>query len=152
MTGIHIYQGGIVFQQIFIFLFLYIAVRFQRRVTRESPPDHQVRGLRMLYVLYAVLALITVRIIFRLIEYAHGINSSIPRHEQYQYIFDTAPMWVAILLFNIVHPGQLMPGKESAWPSRKERKRAAKAAKSSAQLSDSTSYSLVQRHMDRDEV
>lgn len=51
------------------------------------------------------------------------------------YIFDTTPMYIAILLFNIVHPGKYMPGKESDLPSRKEvrlEKRERKAAKKAA--------------------
>lgn len=31
-------------------------------------------------------------------------------------------MLIALVLFNIVHPGSVMPGKESDFPSRKERK------------------------------
>ena len=31
-------------------------------------------------------------------------------------------MLIALVLFNIVHPGQIMPGKESDFPSRKQRK------------------------------
>ena len=32
-------------------------------------------------------------------------------------------MFIALVLFNIYHPGRIMPGKESDLPSRKERKR-----------------------------
>jgi hypothetical protein len=39
------------------------------------------------------------------------------------YVFDTTPMWIAILLFNLFHPGRFMPGKEGNFPSRKEYKR-----------------------------
>jgi hypothetical protein len=45
------------------------------------------------------------------------------------YVFDSTPMWFAILLFNIVHPGKYMPGRESDLPSRKEYRREKKAAK-----------------------
>lgn len=31
-------------------------------------------------------------------------------------------MFIALVLFNLVHPGKVMPGKESDFPSRKERK------------------------------
>ena len=31
-------------------------------------------------------------------------------------------MFIALVLLNIVHPGKVMPGKESDFPSRKERK------------------------------
>ena len=35
-------------------------------------------------------------------------------------------MLIALVLFNIIHPGRLMPGKESDFPSRKARKAAGK--------------------------
>jgi hypothetical protein len=107
-----------------------LAVTFQRRITWEtSEGDGRIRALRLLYVLYGVLFFITVRIIFRLIEYSHGINSSIPNHEVFMYVFDSTPMLFATLLFNIVHPGKYMPGKESDLPSRKEYKREKKQRK-----------------------
>lgn len=31
-------------------------------------------------------------------------------------------MFLALVVFNIVHPGRIMPGKKSDFPSRKERK------------------------------
>ena len=31
-------------------------------------------------------------------------------------------MLIALALFNVVHPGRIMPGKEGDFPSRKERK------------------------------
>lgn len=36
-------------------------------------------------------------------------------------------MLVALWIFNVVHPGRLMPGKESDWPSLKQRRHAKKA-------------------------
>jgi hypothetical protein len=112
-----------------------LAVTFQRRITREAVDgDGRTRAIRLLYVLYAVLLFITIRIIFRLIEYSHGIYSSIPNHEVYMYIFDSTPMFFATLLFNIVHPGKYMPGKESDLPSRKEYRREKKQRKEAAGL------------------
>lgn len=51
-----------------------------------------------------------------------GLNSTIPNHEVYQYVFGSLPMLVALDIFNFVHPGRIMPGKISDFPSRKERK------------------------------
>jgi hypothetical protein len=62
------------------------------------------------------------RIIFRLCEYAQGIQSKIPNHEAYQYCLDSLPMLAALIVLNVSHPGRVMPGKESSLPSRKERK------------------------------
>ncbi|KAL9598624.1 MAG: hypothetical protein Q9219_004369 [cf. Caloplaca sp. 3 TL-2023] len=114
-------MGGVGFQQLFILVFLYIALRFQQQVTRERP-NGLPQALLLLYATYAVLILITVRIIFRLVEYAQGLDTSIPNHEIYQYIFDSLPMLLALVIFNVIHPGRIMPGKESDFPSRKERK------------------------------
>ena len=84
------------------------------------------KPLLLLYIVYTALALITVRIIFRLIEYAEGFESSIPTQEAYQYVFDSTPMLIALVLFNVVHPGRVMPGKDSDFPSRKARRAAGK--------------------------
>jgi hypothetical protein len=138
LLGIHIYMGGVAIQEVFILVFLFIAIRFHRKIsalpseydiygTNDSPQKS--KAFRLLYVLYAVLALITVRIVFRLIEYSQGITSTIPNHEAYMYCFDTLPMLVAIVLFNVAHPGSAMSGKESDFPSRKERKATKKQAK-----------------------
>ena len=62
------------------------------------------------------------RIIFRLCEYSQGLDSPIPNHEAYQYCLDSLPMLLALIVFNIVHPGRIMRGKVADMPSRKERK------------------------------
>lgn len=120
--GLHIYMGGVGLQQFFICCFIGLAVRFQRHMKQDTYVTDQKRAFRMLYILYAVLTLITVRIIFRLVEYSKGYSSGIPVHEAYQYILDSTLMLIALVLFNIVHPGRIMPGKESDFPSRKQRK------------------------------
>lgn len=122
MRGIHIYMGGIGLQQIFIFIFLFLAYKFHMEMLHDLPKSEQPPVLHLLYAVYAALTLITIRIIFRLIEYSQGYSSGIPQHEAYQYVFDSTIMLFALLVFNIMHPGRVMPGKESDFPSRKTRK------------------------------
>jgi len=55
------------------------------------------------------------------------LTSSIPNQEAYQYCLDSLPMLVAIVLFHFVHPGRVMPGKESDMPGFSERRRLRKA-------------------------
>jgi hypothetical protein len=62
------------------------------------------------------------RIVFRLVEYSDGFKSNIPDHEAYQYALDSLPMLFALVILNFIHPGRIMPGKESDLPGRKERK------------------------------
>jgi len=78
--------------------------------------------LPLLYAIYAVSTLISIRIIFRLAEYSQSYTSGPSRQEVYQYVFDFTMMLFALVVFNVVHPGRVMPGKESDFPSRKERK------------------------------
>ncbi|KAG8526875.1 uncharacterized protein KY384_008304 [Bacidia gigantensis] len=126
MRGLHIYMGGVGIQQFFILCFLFLAFRFQQRMKRDTPMASMHQPLALLYTIYAVLFLITVRIIFRLIEYAKGYETGIPTHEAYQYVFDSTAMLIALALLNVVHPGRIMPGKEADFPSRKQRKAAGK--------------------------
>lgn len=66
------------------------------------------------------------RIIYRLIEFASGFGSKITRHiaqhEFWQYCFDTLPMFFAIIVFHVYHPGKVFQGPDSDFPSRKEKK------------------------------
>ncbi|EGU75407.1 hypothetical protein FOXB_14082 [Fusarium oxysporum f. sp. conglutinans Fo5176] len=103
---LHTYMAGIALQQFFI----YTSVGLLGN------------ALLLLYCLYFAVILISARIIFRLIEYSGGLNSSIPRHEAYQYCLDSLLMLIASCVFNIVHPGRVMPGKQGDLPNKAERK------------------------------
>lgn len=45
-------------------------------------------------------------------------------HEEYEYIFDAAPMLLGLLALNIFHPGHILQGPDSTFPkqSRAEKK------------------------------
>ncbi|KAF8850075.1 hypothetical protein BDZ45DRAFT_809419 [Acephala macrosclerotiorum] len=123
LKGLHIYMAGVGIQQAFILVFFVFAIKFHRTYLAErSQIKTSNSPLPLLYTLYAVLILITIRIIFRLCEYSQGLNSKIPNHEAFQYCLDSLPMLLALALLNAVHPGRVMPGKESNIPGRKERK------------------------------
>ncbi|KAK5461090.1 hypothetical protein LTS15_003153 [Exophiala xenobiotica] len=123
--GLHIYMAGVGIQQLFILVFVFFATQLHRVLLRgEGLEQHnQKQALRLLYTVYAVLALITLRIIFRLCEYSNGLDSTVPNHEAYQYCLDSLPMLLAFILLSIVHPGRIMPGKECEILSRRERKK-----------------------------
>ena len=146
MLGIHLYMGGIGLQQFCILIFLCIAIKFHLVMNqREREPqviDDKPRNWRTLhYILYASLALITTRIIFRLVEFASGLDPTknpIPFHEAYFMCLDALPMFIAIALMNVVHPGSVLKGEGSEFPkgpTRKEKK-AAKKEKKAAKKAD----------------
>lgn len=55
-------MGGVGLQQFFICCFVGVAIRFQRQMKYDAPVVVQARALRMLYIVYAVLTLITVSV------------------------------------------------------------------------------------------
>jgi hypothetical protein len=67
-----------------------------------------------------------IRIIFRLIEFSSGAgsNNTLIYHEWPIYSLDALPMFLAILLLAIWHPGRFLVGPESHFPklTRKEKK------------------------------
>ncbi|KAK5685059.1 hypothetical protein LTS10_003134 [Elasticomyces elasticus] len=83
-TGIDIYMGGIAFQQVCIFAFLFLAGKLHRDMLQQPTCPERKSALQLIYTQYAVVALITVRIIFRLVEYSSGFDSAILRQEAYQ--------------------------------------------------------------------
>ncbi|KAK4076571.1 uncharacterized protein Triagg1_4174 [Trichoderma aggressivum f. europaeum] len=108
LQGLHIYMAGVGIQQLFILIFCLFALRL---LFLLSP------GVLLLYTQFVVLALISLRIIFRICEYAQGLDSSIPLHEAYQYALDSLPMLLALVAFNAIHPGRIMRGSKSDLPS-----------------------------------
>ncbi|PVH86488.1 hypothetical protein DL98DRAFT_557041 [Cadophora sp. DSE1049] len=120
LRGLHIYMAGIGFQLFFICIFLFFAICLYRKMGHSTRKGN--KAFMLLYVMYIAVLLIGARIVFRLVEYAGGLNSAIPRHEVYQYCLDSLLMLIASTLFNVVHPGAVMPGKEGDMPSRKKRK------------------------------
>lgn len=144
-TGIHIYMGGVGFQEFCILLFLAIATKFYVVVRNQerslAGSGNQILDGRphnwrpLLWTLYAALGLITIRIIFRLVEFSAGITpdkNPIPFHEAYFMALDALPMLVAVILFNIVHPGRILQGEGSEFPkgpTRKEKKAAKRMKK-----------------------
>lgn len=138
-TGLNIYTAGVGVQLFFLVVFAALAVGFQRKLKMqraasssrspfldeeaqshshfriESPtqvPDLNL-AIPLLRLLYIVLALIIIRNIYRLVEFGTGANSPTVKHEWYNYVFDAVPMFFALVLLNVVHPGKTLQGPRS---------------------------------------
>ena len=140
-------MGGIGLQEFCILIFPSIAIEFSlvmgQQENKLASSRHQLLDGKpnswraLLYVLYASLTLITTRIIFRMVECSSGITPSknpIPSHEAYFMCLDALPMFIAIALMNIIHPGRILQGEGSEFPKgptrkEKEAKRIKKEAK-----------------------
>lgn len=88
-TGLNIYLAGTGIQQFFIFVFLWLMIEFHRRMASWGPQGAAYSTVNkkswkpLHFALYGVLACISIRIIYRIAEFAGGITPSnpIPFHE-----------------------------------------------------------------------
>ena len=131
--GKNIYMAGVGIQELFIILFTVLIVKFHVDLVhreRETPSSAHLRWKWLTYALYAALTLISIRIIFRLVEFSAGadVSNPLPYHEVYPLVFDAFPMVTAITILTAIHPGIALKGPQSEFPSRKQ-KRAEKKAK-----------------------
>ncbi|KAJ6078623.1 hypothetical protein N7467_008376 [Penicillium canescens] len=135
LLGLHIYMGGIGMQEFFILCFLGLAIQLHRIILHMERDG--VLGLEKLqqgafswrwlfYSVYFALGMITIRIIFRIGQYAQGTSTKNPvlTHEEYEYVFDAVPMLFGLIALNIFHPGRILQGPDSSFPkkSRAEKK------------------------------
>jgi hypothetical protein len=59
-----------------------------------------------------------------------GIHNTLDNNEWYMYVFDEAPMFLALVVFHVYHPGRVLIGPESEYPKlRGEDKAAARVAR-----------------------
>lgn len=123
LKSIHIYMGGIGMQEAFIVVFVCLAVKFQREAaaaaaaTLPGQRGAAVGPARLLWALYSSLGLITIRIVYRLVEFSSGsVDNELTARESYFYGLEAAPMVFAIAVFNVVHPGAVVRGPGSEMP------------------------------------
>lgn len=107
--GVKIVMGGLAIQLIAFAVFILITVVLHRRLLQVRTPTSErpnVPWERAIWTLYAVSALITVRSLFRFIEFADA-GGSISRNEALMYVFDATLLFLTALCFAIIHPGIL---------------------------------------------
>jgi hypothetical protein len=141
--GKDVYITRVGMQQVFIFLFLVFIIRFHLemlRIERKDIPGISNRRWKwLIHTLCTVLVLITVRIIFRPVEISAGADSNtnaLISTEGYVLGLDAVPMMLALLLLAVVHPGVVLRGPGSEFPSKKERKAEKKAGKAEKKFSN----------------
>ncbi|KAJ5958266.1 RTA-like protein [Penicillium vulpinum] len=108
--GSNIVVAGLVIQVIMFGLFIITSIVFEVRM-RRSPPtealDERINWTSRVRTLYAVSALILIRSIFRVVEYAAGNDGYPLTHEWMLYVFDAVLMIISMIIWGIWYPGML---------------------------------------------
>ena len=109
-TGQLIVLGGLIIQVVSFGFFILVAIVFNYRM-RKTPTtealDQTTPWTNHLNALYASSVLIMIRSIFRIVEFVQGRTGYTQRHEWGLYVFDAALMLGVLILFNVVHPGEV---------------------------------------------
>ena len=120
-------MGGVGLQQLFISVFICIALRFHQKV-RTIENSRSASWLPLLRTEYFALLCITIRNIYRIIEFSEGYDGSIAKAEAAFYVLDAAPMVIATFLFNVFHPGRTLVGPDSEFPKKNKKNRKGKGS------------------------
>lgn len=113
-TGTHIMVAGIVFQLFSITIFVVCAVDFIRRTMRRRLLQSLTGSVVPLFAAMILsIVCIYIRSIYRTIELSQGWSGYLITHESYFIALDGAMMIISVAVFNLLHPGWLLP-KEKA--------------------------------------
>ncbi|XXH02711.1 hypothetical protein Hte_009096 [Hypoxylon texense] len=113
-TGEKIVVGGLLVQIVAFGLFIATAVLFQARYRKykvAAAAFDAVGWRASMNTLYGVSALIMVRSVFRVVEFAAGHDGYPLRNEWTFYVFDSVLMWVVMVVFFWYWPDNLQPGR-----------------------------------------
>ncbi|KAI4736771.1 RTA1-domain-containing protein [Aureobasidium sp. EXF-12298] len=109
-NGEHITIAGLVIQILFFGFFIIVSITFNIRMARVPTSRSMINSnpwKKHLYTLYGGSALILIRSVFRLIEYAQGNDGYLISHEWFLYIFDACLMLATMVLFAWYHPSEI---------------------------------------------
>jgi RTA1 like protein len=109
--GSRMILGGVALQLLWFIFFIVVAAHFHRRIrlypttVAKNRPD--IRWQWYLGSLYFVSAMIVMRSVFRLVEYAQGHDGYLQSQEVFFYVFDAVPMLIVMAWMNWQHPGEI---------------------------------------------
>jgi RTA1 like protein len=98
---------GLALQLVFFAMFTVVAARLS--LGKQYGLKGRPYADRMFTTLYTAIALLAVRNIYRLAEFAQGHGEYIEVHESFFYIFDTVLIFSCICVLTYTHPGIYLP-------------------------------------------
>ena len=115
--------AGIVFQLFSITIFVACGADFMRRVLRKRLLQ-SITGSIVPLLAATVLSVVCIyiRSIYRTIELSQGWSGYLITHQRYFIALDGTMMVIAVGIFNVFHPGWLLPSRkhEYGWFSGEE--------------------------------
>lgn len=101
---------GLVIQIVSFGVFMVTSAIFHKRLVNDltlKVRSSDIPWMRIMRLMYAISLMILVRSIFRLVEYAQGMDGYSMRHEWTLYVFDSVPMVLSAILIHVYFPTTL---------------------------------------------
>jgi hypothetical protein len=93
-----------------------MAALFHRRASKAGVLKRDLKVV--LYVMYVSATIVTVRCVYRIVEYVEGWESAVYQNEVYFWIFEASIMFINTALLNVFHPGKRLPRSNSVFLAR----------------------------------
>ncbi|KAG8836176.1 hypothetical protein FRC17_009519 [Serendipita sp. 399] len=104
--GTILIKTGLILQIVLFIGFVTVAVRFHANVRKANLVG---RWTTVLYVLYTSAFVISVRCLYRVVEYFMGTTGPLYRLEVYFHVFEATLMLINVIVLNVLHPGRFLP-------------------------------------------
>ncbi|KAJ4287529.1 hypothetical protein N0V90_012232 [Kalmusia sp. IMI 367209] len=114
--GAHLVTASLSLQVALFGSFGLLAAQFHLRANKARLLSKDLRIV--LYVLYISATIVTIRCIYRLVEYIQGWDSTIYKNEVFFWIFESVIMLLNTVLLNFFHPGKRLPRSNSVFLDR----------------------------------
>ncbi|GCB19014.1 protein RTA1 [Aspergillus awamori] len=113
-TGIKAVLAGLIFSLVIFLLFVWVAVVFHLRLSREPTwvvnenPWLMDGWKRYMWALYVACGTLMVRNLVRTVQFGANETSPLNTEEVYIYVFDAALMFASMAVLAVYHPGTLI--------------------------------------------
>jgi len=114
--GANLVTASLSLQVVLFGSFGLLAALFHRNAAKAKVLSRDIRIV--LYVMYVSATIVTIRCIYRLVEYIEGWDSTIYKNEVFFYIFEAVIMLLNTVLLNAFHPGKRLPRSNSVFLDR----------------------------------
>jgi uncharacterized membrane protein YsdA (DUF1294 family) len=111
--GANLVKSSLILQSLLFGAFGLLAAMFQYRAQKTNVLSKKLRTV--LFVLYVSATIVTIRCIYRIVEYVEGWEGTVYRNEAFFWVFEASIMLVNTVLLNIWHPGKRLPSSNSVF-------------------------------------
>ncbi|KAF2755602.1 hypothetical protein EJ05DRAFT_478577 [Pseudovirgaria hyperparasitica] len=115
-AGEDLVRASLLLQVVLFLVFMCLVAYVHFKAARASLLSGRIRTV--IYVLYVSSAIVTIRCIYRIVEYFQGWEGTLFQNEPYFWVFEASIMFINTVLLNVWFPGKRLPRSNSCFLAR----------------------------------